>query len=113
MGDNQSAIEGKRPVGVPKNSANYWFSYKFTEGALNNLGLGFGGNISSSYFFDDANTVKVDGFHTLDTTVFYELPKYRFAIKINNLNNEKYWTANSWAIQQQTRTILGSFSFKF
>ena len=113
VGDNQSAIEGKRPVGVPKNSANYWFSYKFTEGALNNLGLGFGGNISSSYFFDDANTVKVDGFHTLDTTVFYELPKYRFAIKINNLNNEKYWTANSWAIQQQTRTILGSFSFKF
>ncbi|WP_156104497.1 TonB-dependent siderophore receptor [Chryseobacterium populi] len=113
VGDNQQNISGKRPAGVPQNSANYWASYKFSEGSLKNFGLGFGGNISSAYYFNDQNTVRVDGFHTMDATVFYEMPKYRFAIKVNNLSNEKYWTSTSWAIQQQTRTFLASLSFNF
>lgn len=113
VGANQAAIEGKRPAGVPKNSANYWASYKFLEGALANFGLGFGGNVSSSYYFNDANTVKIDGFSTMDASLFYEQPTYRIGLKINNLSNEKYWVSTSWAIQQQTRTILANVSFNF
>ena len=113
VGANQSAIEGKRPTGVPKNSVNYWASYKFMQGALQNFGIGFGGNVSSSYYFNDTNTVKINGFSTVDLALFYEQPSYRVGVKINNLNNQKYWTATSWAIQQQTRTILANVSFNF
>ena len=111
VGYNLKETEGKRPVGVPKNAANYWASYKFTQGSMNGFGLGFGGNYSDSYYFNDINTVKISGFHTLDASLFYEMPKYRVSLKVNNLNNKKYWTALSWSIPQQTRTILANITF--
>lgn len=109
----QPSIEGNRPAGVPHNSANYWASYKFTEGALKGFGLGFGGNYSDSYYFNDANTVKINGFHTIDSSIYYEVAKFRVALKVNNITNKEYWTSQAWAIPQQTRTILGNVSFHF
>ncbi|MFV0531503.1 MAG: TonB-dependent siderophore receptor [Flavobacteriales bacterium] len=113
VGENESELEGNRPLATPLNSANYWASYKIPQGKLQGFGFGFGGNLSSDYYFNDTNTVKVSGFHTLDASVFYEQPKFRVGLKCNNLTNEEYWTAAYWAIPQQTRTILANLTFKF
>ncbi|WP_335967095.1 TonB-dependent receptor [Galbibacter sp. PAP.153] len=113
VGDNQAGIEGNYPLATPMNSANYWASYKFTRGSLQGFGLGFGGNYTGDYYFDDANTVTVSGFHTLDASVFYEQPKFRIGLKLNNLTDEEYWTATYWAIPQQTRTFLANLTFRF
>lgn len=113
MNANGTSIEGKRPAGVPRNSANYWLSYKFSEGSMNGFGLGFGGNYSDDYFFNDQNTVKVSGFHTMDATVFFEKNNYRLGLKVNNLSDKNYWTALSWATPQQGRTIIANLTYKF
>ncbi|RAV27453.1 TonB-dependent receptor [Sinomicrobium soli] len=111
--ENNPELKGKRPQGVPYNSANYWMSYKIPYGKFQGLGVGFGGNYSDDYYFDDMNTVNVPGFHTVDATVFFEQPKFRIGLKMNNLGNEEYWTTASWAIPQQTRTFLANLTFKF
>ena len=108
-----TSVEGNRPAGVPYNSANYWASYKLTRGEFNGLGFGFGGNYSDGYYFNDANTVKVSGFSTVDASIFYEKSKFRIALKGNNLANKKYWTTLSWAQPQQTRTFVANLTFKF
>lgn len=108
-----TSVEGNRPAGVPYNSANYWASYKLTRGEFNGLGFGFGGNYSDGYYFNDANTVKVSGFSTIDASIFYEKAKFRIALKGNNLANKKYWTTLSWAQPQQTRTFVANLTFKF
>ncbi|SFW49197.1 iron complex outermembrane recepter protein [Sinomicrobium oceani] len=113
VGENQADQEGNRPAATPYNSANYWASYKISDGKLQGLGFGFGGNYSDGYFFNDANTVKVSGFHTLDASVFFEQPKFRVGLKLNNLANKEYWMATSWAIPQQTRTFLANLTFRF
>lgn len=108
-----STLENKIPLGVPHNSANYWASYKISKGSLEGFGLGFGGNYSDGYYFDDINTVKISGFNTMDASLFYETPKFRVALKGNNLNNQEYWTAMYWSIPQQTRTIVANLTFRF
>lgn len=113
MNVNGTSIEGKRPAGVPRNSANYWLSYKFSEGSLNGFGLGFGGNYSDDYYFNDQNTVKVSGFHTMDATVFFEKNNYRLGLKVNNISDKNYFTALAWATPQQGRTIFANLIYKF
>ncbi|WP_413534083.1 TonB-dependent siderophore receptor [Empedobacter brevis] len=110
---NGNTVEGNTPAGVPHNSANYWVSYKFNQSSLKGIGLGFGGNYSDGYFFNDANTIRVSGFHTMDATVFYEKTKYKLALKMNNISDKNYWTTLSWAMPQEGRTFLASLTFKF
>lgn len=113
VGDNQAGLEGKRPAATPMNSANYWASYKFPAGKLKGFGLGLGGNYINDYYYDDMNTITISGFNTIDASVFYEQPKFRIGVKLNNLNNQEYWTSTYWAIPQQTRTFLANLTFRF
>lgn len=113
VSDDQADLEGNHPLATPMNSANYWASYKVPYGKLEGFGLGVGGNLSSDYYFNDVNTVTISGFSTMDASLFYERPKFRIGLKLNNLSNEEYWTASYWAIPQQTRTFLANLTFRF
>jgi iron complex outermembrane receptor protein len=105
--------EGKRPYGVSKNIANFWISHKLTTGKFSGFGVGFGGNYASDHFLEATNTITVPGYTKFDATVFYDQPKYRIGLKLNNIGNEKYWMSSFNATPQATRSFLANISFRF
>ncbi len=103
--------EGKKSASAPENVANFWLSYKFTEKALKNIGFGFGGYYVDKMFFSTANTFYFPSYTLLNVTAFYDLPKLRVGLKINNLTDQKNWDAYGYA--QPLRSYAMSMSFKF
>ncbi|RZJ50710.1 MAG: TonB-dependent receptor [Flavobacterium sp.] len=107
-------VNGLRPTtaGSPK-TANLWASYRLVEGSLSGLGLGFGGIYGSEYY--QTNTVdfkfSIPEYTVLDASIFYDRPKYRLGLKVDNLTNEKYWSYRL-AAQNPTR-VTGNITFKF
>jgi TonB-dependent siderophore receptor len=107
------SAKGKVPYGAPKNVANLWMSYKLLDGKAKGLGFGFGGNTQSDSFANDTNTFTVNGYTVMDATVFYEKPKFRIGLKINNIADKEYWTNDYWSTMMPTRQLVANFTFKF
>lgn len=107
------AIQGKRPNATPANVANLWMSYKILDGKAKGLGFGFGGNTQSDSYLTDANNFTVNGYTTMDATVFYEKQKFRLGLKVNNLANKEYWSADYWANMMPTRQLVANLTLKF
>lgn len=109
-----ASVEGLRPAtaGAPK-MANIWISYRLIDGSAQGLGLGFGGIYGSAY--NQVNTAtfqfSIPSYTVLDAAVFYDKPKYRIGLKIDNLTNEKYWSFRYAA--QSPAKVTGNFTFKF
>jgi iron complex outermembrane receptor protein len=109
-----ASIEGLRPTTAgPGDMANLWLSYRFTRGAAQGLGLGFGGIYGSqSYQSNTAAFVfTVPSYTVLDASVFYDQHRYRLGLKVDNLTNEKYWSYRL-AAQNPTRVTM-NVTFKF
>ncbi|WP_338839532.1 TonB-dependent receptor [Flavobacterium ginsenosidimutans] len=108
------SINGLRPTtaGSPT-TANLWASYRLTEGAASGLGFGFGGIYGSEYYQTNTTTFKftIPSYTVLDASVFYDRPKFRLGLKVDNLTNEKYWSYRL-AAQNPTR-VTGNITFKF
>lgn len=105
------ALQGKLIVGSPKDIANIWVSYHLLQGKGRGLGFGAGGNYVGDSWFESSNTFLLPGYTLLSASVFYDQPKYRLALKGNNLLNEKYWDTNG--IPQKPVNFLASVTFKF
>lgn len=106
-------INGNKPYAVPEHVGNFWLSYRLVHGKYKGLGLGFGGNFASDHFLNDENTITVPGYHKFDATVFYEQPKFRVGLKLNNINDEKYWMSDYDAEPQMPRSFIGNLTIKF
>jgi iron complex outermembrane receptor protein len=104
------ALDGNRPYSTPEHVANFWVSHRVTKGQL---GVGFGGNYSSDYYLNDANTITVPGFFKFDGTVFYDRPTFRIGLKINNLTDKEYWMSDYDAEPQSPRTFIANFTMRF
>ncbi|HEX8021114.1 TonB-dependent receptor [Mucilaginibacter sp.] len=108
---------GRRPqTAGPANSANLWLSYTLTAGQVKGLGIGFGGNYSgdNQVINNSYNGVfTLPSFTVLNTGVFYNKEKYRFALNVNNLTNKEYWIGYTTVSPQMLRQIIGSVAFKF
>ena len=96
---------------TPRNFANVWVSYKFMGTTLKNFGLGLGGNYVGDNYFDATNVVVIPSYTVVNATVFYDMPKWRFGIKGNNLGNKRYWT--NYGIPETLRQVIGTLTFKF
>jgi iron complex outermembrane receptor protein len=107
------ATQGKRPYSTPANVANLWMSYKILDGKAKGIGFGFGGNTQSDSFLNDANTFTANGYTVMDATVFYEKQKIRLGLKLNNIANTEYWSADYWANMMPTRQLVANLTFKF
>lgn len=107
-------INGLRPTtaGSPR-TANLWASYRLSEGPAAGLGFGFGGIYGSEYYQTNTSTFKfsIPSYTVLDASVFFDRPKYRLGLKVDNLTNEKYWSYRL-AAQNPTR-VTGNITFKF
>ncbi|QES89921.1 TonB-dependent receptor [Rhizosphaericola mali] len=103
-----TSILGLRPATAgPSKMANLWLSYKFLYGSLRGLGLGVGGNYGSKSFQTNTHAFvfEIPSYKTMDATIFYDQPKYRFGIKVDNITNEKYWSFRL-APQNPTRVSI-------
>lgn len=110
-------VEGRRPATASSPyTANFWISYRLPQGKLRGLGLGFGGNYASdNKILNDAyyGEFILPAFTVLGATVFYDQPKFRVGVKVDNLTNQEYWIGYTTMNPQKLRSVVGSIAFKF
>ncbi|MGN7811327.1 TonB-dependent siderophore receptor [Flavobacterium sp. 22076] len=110
--------EGKRPFWAgPKNLVNLWTTYKFDEGALENFGLGFGGNYASDNAVLDSDVTGkfvLPAYTVINGSVFYNSNKFRVSLNVNNITNKDYFNGGwSTVNPQKPRNVAASFTYKF
>jgi len=108
--DAAPALKGKNVIFSPKNIGNLWISYSIPESKAQGLGFGAGVNYVGDSWYDAANSFKVPGYTLISGSVFYDVQRYRFALKGNNLTNERYWNNNG--TPQKPSNFIASVSFK-
>lgn len=107
-------IQGYRPTTAgPPRMANLWVSYRLVKGAAKGLGVGFGGIYGSESYQSNTKTFTftIPSYTVLDTSVFYDKPKFRIGLKADNLTSEKYWSYRLAA--QSPLKVTGNITFKF
>jgi len=102
---------GNRVSWMPENIFNIWASYKLLDGKAKGLGIGAGANYSDDAYLDAANKAKTPSYTLISGSVFYDQPKYRVGLKVNNLGDKKYW--NYYGVPQNPRQFLANISYKF
>ncbi len=106
--------DGLRPgLSGPPHTFNLWMSYRFPEGNLKGLGVGFGGNAGSwSYHTNTVLTkITIPSYTMLDASIFYDQPKYRIGFKVDNLTSEKTWSVR--LTPQAPARFIGNVALKF
>jgi iron complex outermembrane receptor protein len=108
---------GRRPESAgPETLANFWASYRFTQGNLEGFGLGFGGNYASENMIFNRQTAGVftlPSYTILNASVFYNVDKFGINLKLNNLTNEEYYTGWSTINPQRPRNFAASLTYNF
>lgn len=108
---------GRAPGGQgPADMGNFWANYTIKSGGLKNFGIGLGANVAGSYKVIDNSVTGVftlPGYQLFNGSVFYDHPKYRLSINLNNFTNEAYYIGY-WSVNpQQGRSFVASLAFKF
>jgi iron complex outermembrane recepter protein len=110
-------VEGRRPsTAMSPYAANFWISYRQPQGKFKGLGLGFGGNYASdNKILNDAyyGEFILPAYTVLGATLFYDQPKFRVGLKVDNLTNQEYWIGYTTMNPQKLRSVIGSIAFKF
>ncbi|MBE9461394.1 TonB-dependent siderophore receptor [Dyadobacter subterraneus] len=111
---SNESIQGYRPTTAgPPRMANLWISYRLVKGAAKGLGVGFGGIYGSESFQSNTKTFTftIPSYTVLDASIFYDKPKFRIGLKVDNLTSEKYWSYRLAA--QNPLKVTGNITFKF
>lgn len=118
-------VNGLRPeTAGPENLINYWISYSLQTSKFKGLGIGFGGNYASeTYAYNrnpsgsgnaaDVQKFELPSYAVLNAALYYDQPKYRLSLKVNNLTDELYFNGYTTINVQSPRTFMGSVSYKF
>ncbi len=118
-------VNGLRPeTAGPENMINYWISYSLQSSKLKGLGFGFGGNYADETFIynrnplgtgnsADVETFTLPSYSVVNAALYYDQPKYRLSLKVNNLTDELYFNGYTTINVQAPRTFMGSISYKF
>lgn len=112
-----ATVAGRRPVSAgPATLANLWASYTFVKGCVKGLGAGFGGNYGSENMITNNSVTgkfTLPSYVIVNATVFYNAPKYRVALKLDNLTNKEYFSGWTTVEKQLPRRLSASVSYKF
>ena len=112
-----SDVDGLRPASSgPADMANLWLSYRITSGSAKGLGVGAGGNYSGVNIIENSvseGKFTAPSYVLVNATAFYDRPKYRLAIKVNNVTNKLYWIGWDTVNPQEQRSVMASVAFKF
>lgn len=108
--------DGLRPVSAgPADMVNAWISHRFSRGPLSGFGLGFGGNYAGKNIVALSKTSSfiLPAYTTLNASLFYDQPKFRLALKSNNLTDKDYFIGWGTIIPQAPRSLMAEFTLKF
>jgi iron complex outermembrane recepter protein len=114
MGD--PSFVGFRPESSgPRNLLNFWTSYKFSQGALNGFGLGFGGNHASENMIFNRNvgTFTLPEYTIFNASAFYTINDFTLTLKLDNIGNVEYYKGWSTINPQRLRAFAASLSYNF
>lgn len=104
-------VTGKQAQWTPKQTASLWISYKILDGTIKGLGFGGGFNYIDKVFMSTENSFFVPAYSIANFTAFFDQPKYRVGLKLNNAFDKTYW--NFYGQPQKPRELMASFAFKF
>ena len=102
---------GKRPYGTPVNSGNIWLSYTLRHTAAKGLGIGAGAVYSDEFFGTDENDIIMPGYTVINANIFYNQPKFRISVGMDNIGSKKYWDV--FGTPQMPRRLMASLLFRF
>jgi len=110
-------VVGRRPntAGAPY-AANFWASYTLQAGSVKGLGVGFGGNYASDNTIINSASIGqfiLPSYTVLNASLFYDQPKFRVGLKVDNLTDKHYWIGYTTVNPQKLRSITGSITFRF
>ncbi|KDN55442.1 TonB-dependent receptor [Flavobacterium seoulense] len=112
-----TALEGRRPASAgPATLVNSWISYAFQKGTIKGLGIGAGANYIGDHKSGNSATTGVftlPSYTLVTATVFYDKPKYRIGLKVDNLTDELYFTGQGTLTAQPPRTVVAGLTLKF
>jgi iron complex outermembrane receptor protein len=94
INDAKVNLIGLRKENTPKNSANLWTRYNFTETSfLKDLGIGFGVQHQSSRIPWFTRDFEVPAFTVFDAAIYYNPVRsnIQLALNVGNLFNKTYW----------------------
>ncbi|NIF07801.1 TonB-dependent receptor [Chryseobacterium sp. Tr-659] len=111
------SVIGRRPATASSPwLVNFNASYQFLDGNLKGLGFGVGGNYASDNKIVNSTTMGtfiLPKYLVMNANVFYDAPKFRVGVKVDNFTNEKYWNGYTTANAQPLANVVGSFTYKF
>lgn len=110
-------VIGRRPATASSPwLVNFNASYQFLDGNLKGLGFGVGGNYASDNKIVNSTTMGtfiLPKYLVMNANVFYDTPKFRIGVKVDNFTNEYYWNGYTTANAQPLANVVGSFTYKF
>jgi iron complex outermembrane receptor protein len=110
-------VEGLRPgTAASPYAANLWINYHLPDNFIKGLGFGFGGNYASDNKVlnsKSAGAFILPAFTVLNASTFYDHPKFRIGLKVDNITNKKYWVGYTTVNPQRLRSVVGSLTYKF
>jgi len=112
-----AALEGRRPPSAgPAELINSWVSYTIPRGGFKGLGLGAGINYIGKHLSGNSAVTGVftlPSYTLITTTLFYDKPKYRIGLKVDNLTDELYFAGQGTLSAQLPRTVAAGLTLKF
>ena len=115
--DDFYAEVGRSPGGQgPQHLANFWATYRFLSGKLQNFGFGLGGNYAGKYKVIDSSITGdfiLPSYALLNASVFYNSDKIRVTCNVNNVTDTEYYIGY-WSVNpQKPRNFVTSIAYKF
>ncbi|ODA68622.1 Ferrichrome-iron receptor precursor [Methyloligella halotolerans] len=101
---------GKREPIVPEHMASLWAHYQFQQGQLEGFGFGGGVRYTGETYGDIANSalMTVPSYTLFDAMVDYETEKWRFALNVQNIEDEETLSCWDTCYYGAGRTVIGS-----
>lgn len=113
--DGTAGNVGNRPQRVPRHLASAWLDYTIPgEGQRGDLNVGGGIRYIGQSYGDDANTVSVGGYTTVDAAVSYKVTKdVTLAVNVTNLFDRKYVATSYYGTEYygDRRKVVGTLRY--
>jgi iron complex outermembrane receptor protein len=111
-------VNGLRPVNSgPDKTVNFYASYSLPFSDLQGLGVGFGGNYASRNLIVNNTTngqFYLNSYTLLNSAVFYNRPRYRFGLNVDNLANKQFYNGGFGTITPgMLRRYIVTLTLKF
>ncbi|RKR84147.1 iron complex outermembrane receptor protein [Mucilaginibacter gracilis] len=111
-------VNGLRPVNSgPDKTVNFYTSYNLPFTSMQGLGIGFGGNYYSRNLIVNNTTngqFYLNSYALFNGAIFYNRPRYRFAVNADNLGDKKYYNGGFGTITPgMLRRYMATLTLKF